>query len=123
MKQRKELFKTPEYWLENIQNEIFRNVYSYMENADLNKAGLAKKLGFSRSYITQVLNGNFNFSLKKMIELSLAIGKVPKIEFENVESYVFDKEQRLDRLEKGMQVSYNYNDLENSNLDFRKYAA
>lgn len=120
MIKREELYRTPEYWLETIQNDIFRKVYEYMEENDLNKSALAKKLGFSRAYITQVLNGEFNFSIKKLIELSLAIDKVPLVEFEEVEDFIADKEKELDKMRGGMSISFNINDMETIYMDSGK---
>ena len=93
-----ELVQTPEYWLETIQNEIFRQVKFYMEKNDLNQTQLAKKLGVSKGYISQILNGNFNFTLKKLIELSLAIGISPNIQFKPVKEET--KKQVLYKIEK-----------------------
>lgn len=81
-----ELKRTPEYWLETIQNEIFRQVKKYMEENKLNQTQLANKLGVSKGYISQILNGNFNFTLKKLIELSIAIGVVPDLKFKPIEN-------------------------------------
>jgi transcriptional regulator with XRE-family HTH domain len=85
---KKELFKSPEFWLEKIQNDIYFEVLQYMKDNDLNQSKLAKKLGFSKGYISQVLNGNFNYSLRKLIKLSLAINKAPKVEFQELDSVV-----------------------------------
>ncbi|WKK75901.2 helix-turn-helix transcriptional regulator [Marivirga salinae] len=112
MKKREELYKTTEYWLENIQNDIYRHVQEYMEENNLNKAGLARELGFSRPYITQVLNGEFNFSLKKLIELSLAVGKVPIINFKMLEDFIVSKEDDLNYLQNGLHVSFNINNVQ-----------
>ena len=78
----KELKKTPEYWLENVQNEIYFELKTYMLENNLNQTELADKLGFSKSYISQILSGEFNYSMKKFIELSLAIGKRPLVKIE-----------------------------------------
>ncbi|MCD4794678.1 MAG: helix-turn-helix domain-containing protein [Bacteroidales bacterium] len=93
MLSQKELIQRPEYWIETLQNEIFRQVYTYMNNEKLNQTQLAEKLGFSRGYISQILNGNFNFSIKKLIELSISIGVVPKIQFQSIYEYIEEKEQ------------------------------
>jgi transcriptional regulator with XRE-family HTH domain len=53
-----------------------------MERNTLSKKQLAEKLGVSPSYISQVLNGNFNFTILKLVELALAIDKVPVIRLE-----------------------------------------
>ena len=76
-----ELLDSPEYLLEKYQNQIFRQLQQYMTDNGLSQKDIAEKLGVSRAYINQILNGNFNFTLKKLIELGLLIGKVPKIEF------------------------------------------
>ena len=76
-----ELVQTPEYWLETIQNEIFRQVAAYLKDNNLTQTQLAKQLGVSKGYISQIMKGEFNYTLKKLIEISLAIGKAPIIEF------------------------------------------
>jgi len=77
------LRKQPEFVLTQLQNELFRELTAYMERNALSKKQLAEKLGVSPSYISQVLNGNFNFTVLKLVELSLAIDKVPVIRLEN----------------------------------------
>ena len=76
-----ELLESPAYLLTLYQNEIFREVHSYMQENGITQKELAKKLGVSDAYVSQILNGKFNFTLKKLIELGLAIGKIPKIKF------------------------------------------
>lgn len=94
MKSRKELVETPEYWMEKIQNEIFRAVYDYMEQNDFNQSRLAQDFGVSKGYISQILNGNFNFSLKKLIGLSLALGLAPALNFEKLADFHLKDETR-----------------------------
>ncbi len=81
MLNKKELLEGPEYLLTGYQNEIFRQLSAYMEKHQMSQKDLAEKLGVSNAYVSQILNGNFNFTLKKLIELGLFIGKVPNIEF------------------------------------------
>ena len=89
-----ELLETPDYLLTKYQNEIFRQLHAYMENNHLSQKDVAKKLGVSNAYISQVLNGNFNFTLKKLIELGLAMGKIPKIEFVDKNEFRTSKKER-----------------------------
>jgi transcriptional regulator with XRE-family HTH domain len=95
MKDIKDLTKTSEYWMEKIQNDFFRLAWEYMNQQGLNQSELANKLGVSRGYISQILNGNFNFSLKKLIEISLALEAAPNIEFTNINEYSQSEEDRL----------------------------
>ncbi len=84
MKPKNEITKSPDYWLTKIQNDLFRELSKYMRMNNLNQNDMAKKLNVSRGYINQVLNGNFNFTLKKLIELSLAMNKIPSVKFEKI---------------------------------------
>jgi len=91
---REELLKTREYWFETLQNDIYRVVSEYIQEEGINQTALAEKLGVSRGYISQILNGNFNYTLKKLIELSLALNKAPSFEFKNLDSFIKEDNQR-----------------------------
>jgi len=94
---REELLKTQEYWFETLQNDIYRIVAEYLENEKINQSQLAEKLGVSRGYISQIMNGNFNYTLKKLIDLSLAVNKAPSFEFKNLNDFI--KEDQNNRFE------------------------
>ena len=85
---KKDLFKHPNYLLTRYQIEIFRALEKYRKENNLTQKALAKKLGVSTSYINQILKGKFNFTLKKLIELGLAIGNIPKLEFLSIEDFL-----------------------------------
>ena len=82
---REELLRCPEYWTTLIQNELYRQIQSYMEKHNMNKSQLAEHLGCSRGYVTQLLNGDFEHKVSKLVELSLAIGMAPSIELKELE--------------------------------------
>jgi transcriptional regulator with XRE-family HTH domain len=84
--------KYPEYLLTKYQLEIYCELLEYKEKNELTQSDLAKKLGVSNSYISQVLNGNFNFTLKKLIELGLLIGKIPALQFVDIDEYFFKQD-------------------------------
>jgi len=92
MKKFEELIETPEYWLETIQNELYQHVYNYMKREKINQTQLAQRLGVTKGYISQVLNGHFNHSLEKLIELSLAIGVAPDIDFKPINQYLNEQQ-------------------------------
>ena len=94
MIKREELLKTEEYWFETLQNDIYRMLADYIREEGMNQTQLAEKLGVSKGYISQILNGNFNYTLKKMIQLSLALNRVPAFEFKNLEQYIQDDSQK-----------------------------
>ncbi len=74
---REELMRTNEYWFETLQNEIYRQVSDYLKNEGITQSQFAEQLGVSKGYVSQILNGNYNATLKKLIELSLAIKTAP----------------------------------------------
>lgn len=84
---KKELHTSPEYWLEMAQNELFRQLSNFMQREGLNQSQLAEKLGVSKGYISQVLNGNFNYKLRTLVELSIAIGKAPVITYKALDDF------------------------------------
>jgi len=85
---RDKLLKSPAYWFEYEQNELFRQINEYLEVESINQTELASRLNVSKGYVSQILNGNFNFSLKKLIELCLSIGIVPKINYKKIEEVI-----------------------------------
>jgi hypothetical protein len=78
--------------MEIIQNELSLKVKSYMDEKKLNPTQLSKELGVTKAVIVQVLKGKFNYSLSKLIELSLSIGVVPHLEFTSLTDYRFKQE-------------------------------
>lgn len=99
MIKREELLRTEEFWFETLQNEIYRMVSEYIEKEGMNQTQLAEKLGVTKGYISQILNGNFNYTLKKMIELSLALEKAPAFEFKNLKQFIADDHQKRFEME------------------------
>lgn len=85
---REDLLKSPEYWLTKWQCELFRHIKEYQTNNSLTEDELAEKCGVTRSCICDVLKGEFNSNLGKLIRISLAIGKIPVIQFKNLEKYI-----------------------------------
>lgn len=76
-----ELIETPEYWTTRIQLDLYSHLQEYMKASGLNRTQLAQKLGVTKGYVTQVLSGDFDHRLSKLVELSLAVGLIPKMEF------------------------------------------
>lgn len=101
MKSREELIKSKAYWLVKIQSELYDNVEKYLEQNNLTKKDFADKLGVTKGYVSQVLNGDFDHKVSKLIELCLAINKVPEITFRDIDEYI-----AIDK------ISNDYKDLE-----------
>jgi predicted XRE-type DNA-binding protein len=101
MFKKEDLIRTEEYWMENIQNELYFVLKKHMEERELNQTELAKELGFSKSYVSQVLKGNFNHSTKKLVRLLLAIDRVPQFDFMKANEYLrlIDKSSKIMKVE------------------------
>ncbi len=63
-----------EYLCELAILDFTRDIYRQMKNQNLNKVELARRLGTSPSYITKILGGNANFTLKSMTRIAKALG-------------------------------------------------
>jgi transcriptional regulator with XRE-family HTH domain len=57
-----------------IINDFYHLILSRMENEGISKSDLAKRLGRTRSAISQMFNKNPNLTIKKMVEIADAIG-------------------------------------------------
>jgi transcriptional regulator with XRE-family HTH domain len=90
-----ELVSKPEYWLETIQNEIFRQVAAYLKDNNMTQNQLAAQLGVTKGYVSQIMKGEFNYTLKKLIELSLAVGKAPLINFMPLAEFISRESEKV----------------------------
>ena len=90
---REELIHSKEYWVTNIQLKLFAEVEAFMKAHKMNRTQFADYLGCSKGYVTQLLSGDYDNKLSKLVELSLAIGKVPELEFGDLEEYAASDEK------------------------------
>lgn len=112
--ERKELLKSKEYWLAEIQLNLFKLIENYKTTNNLNSTQLAEKLGVTKGYVSQILNGDFDHKISKLVELSLAFNKVPIIEYKDLERTIM--EDKLDALNK----SWSYNLKQHIILNYKE---
>lgn len=103
MKSQEELMRSRGYWIANIQMDLFKYVDEYMRKNNLNRSQLADKLGVTKGYISQILNGEFNHRVATFVDLTLAIGKAPKVVFEDLEEIISHAKEK-DRVKKNSSV-------------------
>ena len=120
-----ELLNSKEYWLVKIQTQLYNELNAYLKDNKMTRTQLAEKLGVSKGYISQILNGDFNHSLSKLIELSLAMNKVPIIHFETVEECIYKDSNELSYNEELnstsiIQIELSYNSAVRLNLNHEK---
>jgi transcriptional regulator with XRE-family HTH domain len=85
---REELLSSPEYWKAQIQNSLFQVIEDYIKEKNINKTQLATELGVTKGYVTQILNGDFDHKVSKLVELSLKCQKAPVIHFCDLKEYI-----------------------------------
>jgi len=96
---REKTLSSPDYWFVKAQNELFRQFHYYMEEERINQTQLADRLGISKGRVSQILRGESNFTMKKLIELSLSIRKIAKINYIPIEQEINeDALKKFDRL-------------------------
>lgn len=106
---RKELLNTREYWISKIQIELFDMIEKYRLKNNLTKTELAKELGFSKGYITQILNGDFDHKISKLVDLALSFGKVPMLDYVDIEKVILKDSLGVNPKQfKEVSVSVNY---------------
>ncbi|WP_438589105.1 helix-turn-helix domain-containing protein [Duncaniella dubosii] len=74
-------YDSPAYWTQLIQLSLQDNIRHYLEEKHLTQSEFAERLGVSKGYISQILNGDFDHKLSKLTQLALACEMVPRIEF------------------------------------------
>lgn len=68
-----------EYWAEGAVLDFTEGLARVMEQHDISRAELAKRVGTSPSYITKVFGGDANFTIETMTKFALAIDQVVRI--------------------------------------------
>lgn len=87
---KEDLYRNEGYWTSKIQLDLYNQLDEYMRVNNLNRSELAKQLKVTKGYISQVLNGDFNHRISKLVELSLAINKIPYITFIDVNNEIIN---------------------------------
>lgn len=88
---RDELLTSREYWIAKIQLDLFSQLDKYMVENTISRTQLAEKLGVTKGYVSQILNGDFDHKISKLVDLALAMGKVPKITYVDITQYTEEK--------------------------------
>jgi transcriptional regulator with XRE-family HTH domain len=62
-----------DYWMGVPIAELTEDICRLMEEKQISRAELARRLGTSRAYVTKLLDGNANFTLATMVKLAMAL--------------------------------------------------
>jgi plasmid maintenance system antidote protein VapI len=65
--------KDPEYVYERLVLDVNEAIVEAMESAGLKRADLAERLGTSRAYVTRLLGGPENLTLRTLVKVGMAL--------------------------------------------------
>lgn len=90
--ERKDVLLEPAYWITQIQIALYDCATKFMLEQRKNRTELAQYLGVSKGYVSQLLSGDYNYSLSKLVETSMAFGFIPKMSFSPIEEELYRDE-------------------------------
>ena len=76
-----DLDRDSDFIKENIKVRIIEDILKAMEEEDISKAELARRIGKTKQYISRILNENANFTLESLVDFALALGRTVSISF------------------------------------------
>jgi transcriptional regulator with XRE-family HTH domain len=83
----KELFaaakQSADYWAEIAAIDFTADINRKMKALEVSRSDLAARIGTSPAYVTKIMNGTTNFTLKSMVTLAHALGQKVKITIED----------------------------------------
>lgn len=89
---RQELLSSSGYWEEKIQMDLCSEIQKYIDAEGITRAQLAERIGVTKSYISQVMSGNTDHRISKLVDLALSIGMVPLIHYKSLNSVLVEDE-------------------------------
>ena len=66
--------RMPEFWEEGAIMAFTEALAIVMDDQRITRTELARRLGTSQAYVTRLLSGNANFTLRTMAKLAYALG-------------------------------------------------
>jgi transcriptional regulator with XRE-family HTH domain len=76
----KRLVNSVDYWAQDAMRHFVLEIDRRLSEQNMSRAALADKIGASPAYVTKIMRGDVNFTLRTMAKLSLAVGGRLRIE-------------------------------------------
>jgi transcriptional regulator with XRE-family HTH domain len=73
-----------DYWQDVAQTDFAREMHRRMKERGVSAAELARRMGTSKAYVSQLLDGG-NFTLLTMVKVAMALGAVVRVQLEGQE--------------------------------------
>lgn len=85
---REKLLRSKQYGISTMKYNLLNLIGNFQKKNSLRDYELANKLGVSKSYVSQILNGTFDHKISKVAELAHACNAVPLLYFVDVDEFV-----------------------------------
>lgn len=72
---------------ESLILEVTEEIWRLLDEKDISKAQLAEAMQKSKAYVTQLLNGSRNMTLRTLSDISIALGVKPAFGFHGIVHY------------------------------------
>jgi len=69
----KDLENDIDFQLEGVLIDINEQIIKHMIDQKMTRKNLADKLGYSKAYITRILQGNHNITVKTLLQIAMAL--------------------------------------------------
>jgi len=79
-----EAARSVDYWQDVAQTDFARDMHLRMKEKGISAAELARRMGTSKAYVSQLLDGG-NFTLLTMVKVAMALGAVVRVQLEGQE--------------------------------------
>ncbi|GAB3540704.1 helix-turn-helix domain-containing protein [Spirosoma fluminis] len=109
---REELLGSREYWITKIQLDLYNQIEQYMKEQGISRTQLADQLNVTKGYVSQLLNGDFDHKVSKLVDLALAIGKVPQIQYSDLQEFTVEDNRRSNNSPYVFKAVYRVNQLQ-----------
>ena len=76
----------PEFWTEHVLLELRTALLCRMKDRNVRRSELAEKMGKQRSYISKLLTGHHNSTLRTLVEACVALDCLPRFALQELAS-------------------------------------
>ena len=87
---RERLLRSKDYIVAKMQLALLNLIGDYKDKKKLKDYELAKQLGVSKGYVSQILNATYDHKLSKVADLALATNNIPLLFFVDVDKFIKD---------------------------------
>lgn len=91
----RELYESKEFLQEKLILKFSEKLYEVLQKKGLNHQDFAKKLNVSKAYISKIMNGKPNLTLKSIADIAFVLNLWPEIQLSDRDSFYSRKEVRV----------------------------